>query len=343
MLKTTAVIRGCLFIGLLALCLLIYAASWAWGQTPAETLNVCINVFILADTDTDLERNAIFPHPDALLGDPDPAIRRLIEAVVKRVSSIWMQCQIGFRQNIIKVIRSGLVLIFGRPLLDHLDLPDTAIPALQASLKLLRGEFERQGLKLFRYRCLHVFIGNLERMVENFADGTATGPDDLISLVHWKHVRAAGRAIFVTAHEIGHNFGLPDIDDPRNLMGGGLGYKLEPWQCTMARMVAADLVFGRPPHISRIEFPAEIPADGTEASGRAFFIDLDGDVELIRFEVLEGDFKPFSFDPKVSWLRSGKIPFSLACKKPQDVTLRVTLVDEMGHVSKPVNLYFKCV
>lgn len=102
------------------------------------------------------------------------------------------------------------------------------------------------------------------------------------------------------------------------------------------------------PKITLIQFPSEIPADGTPVSGQVSFEDHDADVKRIHFSVVKGDRKAlelesFAFDPKVAGVHSGWIPFSLACSKPQQVTFMVTLIDEAGHMSAGTAFSFKCV
>lgn len=322
--------------------LLISPQAEAWS--PRDPLKVCLNVFILGDTGTELERDAQFPSSEALLGDPDSGVRELIETAVEQVEGIWMQCCIGFKLNLVKVIRTQKLMALGRPLRDYLNGPGNAIFGVREALKTLKEELERQGLKLSRYNCLHIFVGWLKGW-----DGVAA-PEDVISFVSWvwRHTVLLSAASWIMAHEIGHNFGLNHVNEPGNLMGGGRGgRRLQAEQCAFARLVASGIVFGRPPEVQRIEFPTEIPADGTEVSGKVFFVDWDGDVNLIRFDLTkfkeETDFKPFAFDPQVAWKRFGPIKFSLSCSKPQDVILKVTLEDEAGHVSAPAYFSFTCV
>lgn len=334
--------REKLLLLLLGLSLLLLN-SQVGAQSPQDILKVCLNIFILGDTGTDLERNVQFSDPKALLGDPAPEVRERIETVVGEVENIWMQCQMGFSINLVKVIRTQKLMVFDRPLLEWLDTARNPLPLLREALKVLKGELEQQGLKLSRYNCLHVFVGVLRGLLSRGYQGIAF-LDDTISAIHWRW--ASDSPIWIMAHEIGHTFGLDHVNDPSNLMwekGSPASRELLPWQCEIALGTAAGMVSGWPPNILRLEFPAEIPADGTQVSGFLLFEDRDGDVKLIQFDLVEGDFKPFSFDPQVAWVRFGRISFSLTCTKRQQVTLRVTLVDEKENRSEPVFLLFKCV
>ena len=99
-----------------------------------------------------------------------------------------------------------------------------------------------------------------------------------------------------------------------------------------------------PPAIVAIEFPEEIAADGEEVIGYVRFRDPDGDVVEARFEVVEATlFAPFRFDPGVRGVREGRFPFAIFVNLPQEVTLRVTLVDARGNESEPREFRFRAV
>ncbi len=98
------------------------------------------------------------------------------------------------------------------------------------------------------------------------------------------------------------------------------------------------------PEIVGIEFPEEIEANGEEVIGYVAFRDPDGDIVEARFEVVEATlFEPFRFDPEVQGVREGKFPFAVFAVLPQDVTLRVVLVDAQGNESEPVEFRFRVV
>ena len=98
------------------------------------------------------------------------------------------------------------------------------------------------------------------------------------------------------------------------------------------------------PEITSVEFPKEIQADGQEALGTVSFQDPNGDILEARFEVKQAVlFEPFHFDPEVQGQKQGKFDFSVFTVIPQEITLRVTLVDQAGHESQPVEFSFTAV
>jgi len=102
-----------------------------------------------------------------------------------------------------------------------------------------------------------------------------------------------------------------------------------------------------PPTIISIDFPGQIPADGSQAHGTVRFSDPDGDVNWITFDVTSAaNFTPFAFDPleslKEGEATDGTIGFYIYCGTAQQVTLRVTLYDAAQNSSSPVDFSFKC-
>lgn len=98
------------------------------------------------------------------------------------------------------------------------------------------------------------------------------------------------------------------------------------------------------PEILGIEFPEEIEANGEEVIGYVRFRDPDGDVVEARFEVVEATlFEPFRFDPEVRGVREGRFPFAIFVQLPQEITLRVILVDVRGNESEPREFRFRAV
>lgn len=96
------------------------------------------------------------------------------------------------------------------------------------------------------------------------------------------------------------------------------------------------------PEILSIQFPKEFAADGSEAHGTLTFQDPNGDIVDARFEVVEAVlFEPFHFDPEVQNQVKGEFSFYLFTVIPQEVTLRVILVDQAGHESQPVEFHFQ--
>jgi len=102
-----------------------------------------------------------------------------------------------------------------------------------------------------------------------------------------------------------------------------------------------------PPTIISIDFPSQIPADGSSVPGTIQFQDPDGDVSWITFDVLRAtDFTPFEFNPLESLAEGdatgGTVEFYLWCVTVQNVIMRVTLFDAAGNSSAPVDFGFSC-
>jgi hypothetical protein len=91
----------------------------------------------------------------------------------------------------------------------------------------------------------------------------------------------------------------------------------------------------------QVEFPAQITADGNGVTGHVRFRDLDGDIVQAEFEVVEAlVFTPFAFDPEVRGIMEGTFEFSVYTVIPQEIALRVTLIDAQAHRSPPVEFRF---
>ena len=99
---------------------------------------------------------------------------------------------------------------------------------------------------------------------------------------------------------------------------------------------------GSPPEITFIDFPKEIPADGSEHIGYVGFKDPDGDVIRADFEVVRAvDFQPFSLNlQQFKGLKEGVFTFTISTMTPQEVTLRLILVDEADNRSEPEEFSF---
>lgn len=103
---------------------------------------------------------------------------------------------------------------------------------------------------------------------------------------------------------------------------------------------------GTAPSILSVDFPRQIQADGNPQVGHIFFKDPDGDVNKVKFEVVEG--KPealkiepgMEFDPNVREKTAGAIEFKLAATAPQRARLRVTLLDAGNRASPPAEFTF---
>jgi hypothetical protein len=102
-----------------------------------------------------------------------------------------------------------------------------------------------------------------------------------------------------------------------------------------------------PPAINAINFPDQIPADSSSVEGTVRYIDPDGDINRVTFEVVSAvNFTPFEFKPLNSWVAGnatdGAFSFRLRCGTAQQVTLRVILHDATGNSSAPLNFSFNC-
>lgn len=96
------------------------------------------------------------------------------------------------------------------------------------------------------------------------------------------------------------------------------------------------------PKIISIEFPQEIPADGSKRSGTIYFKDRDGDVIWVQFYALVGNAGSEGFAPPVYGQKEGAFGFDLRCNQPQTITYRVTLKDKAGNRSDPFDFTFTC-
>jgi hypothetical protein len=101
------------------------------------------------------------------------------------------------------------------------------------------------------------------------------------------------------------------------------------------------------PVILSVDFPGQIPGNGSEVTGRIHFRDPGGDVNWAAFDVVRADrFDGFAFNP-AQFLASGDASegsflFHLWCTRVQQVTLRVQLGDAAGNQSAPVEFTFDC-
>jgi hypothetical protein len=101
--------------------------------------------------------------------------------------------------------------------------------------------------------------------------------------------------------------------------------------------------------ITKLEFPSEIPSDGSRVLGTVEFSD-DGDINKVTFEVLEAvSFTPFEFNPKDApsfkfdpQKNTGSFKFYIVCYIEQVVKLKVTLFDGAGNRSEPREFSFEC-
>jgi PKD repeat protein len=100
------------------------------------------------------------------------------------------------------------------------------------------------------------------------------------------------------------------------------------------------------PTILSIEFPGQIPADGTSVDGKCYFTSPNG-LSQVSFDVISAvDFSSFAFDPRTALVEGdatkGAVQFHLWCTAAQDVTFRVTLYDVEGNGGSPYDFSFSC-
>ena len=103
--------------------------------------------------------------------------------------------------------------------------------------------------------------------------------------------------------------------------------------------------------ITSVRFPAEIHRVDANQQGTSGTIEFTGnkDIDKVSFDVVEGDFKSFAFNPQKASSFSfdpatstGSFKFSIACYVTQTVKLKVTLFDAAGNRSNPWEFSFKC-
>lgn len=99
-----------------------------------------------------------------------------------------------------------------------------------------------------------------------------------------------------------------------------------------------------PPEILFVDFPRQIRATGKPVAGFVGFRDPDGDLAKASFTVVSAtDFSSFEVMPNVKGQKEGVFPFEITTTMPQIVTLAVTLTDEAGQTSQPVEFSFEAV
>lgn len=100
------------------------------------------------------------------------------------------------------------------------------------------------------------------------------------------------------------------------------------------------------PKVVKIDFPQKIFADGKKKWGKVYFKDPDGDVMRAEFEVVEAKvFDSFEIEPKVKGEKEGSFDFFVKpiAWYPQEVTLKVTLIDSKEHTSEQVEFSFEAI
>ena len=101
-----------------------------------------------------------------------------------------------------------------------------------------------------------------------------------------------------------------------------------------------------PPVITRVDFPAGIPANGTKITGWVSFKDPDGDVNWMTLDVVSSKtMKGSSGDPRQHMQGSptdGRCWMQFWCYVKQEITMRVTLFDAAGNQSNSMDFDFEC-
>jgi hypothetical protein len=122
-----------------------------------------------------------------------------------------------------------------------------------------------------------------------------------------------------------------------------------PWKMAEGGFTVTDQEVAPPtsasPTILSIDFPSEIPADGSGIDGKVRFKDPDGDVNRVTFDVISAsDFTSFEFNPMNYLIEGdpaeGVFSFHTWSNVVQQVTLRITLYDAAGNSSAPVPFSF---
>jgi len=102
----------------------------------------------------------------------------------------------------------------------------------------------------------------------------------------------------------------------------------------------------KPPRITGISFPSEIPGNKSTIIGLLYFEDADGDINYVEYDVISAtDFGGGTDNaPKLdsgSW-ENGAIKIYLWCEGQQTVTLQATIVDYAGNRSNAMDFTFAC-
>ncbi|MFN2145573.1 MAG: hypothetical protein ACK2T7_09480, partial [Anaerolineales bacterium] len=102
----------------------------------------------------------------------------------------------------------------------------------------------------------------------------------------------------------------------------------------------------KPPVITGISFPKEIPGNKSTMIGLLYFKDTDGDISHVIYRVVSAIEFGGGTDtaPKLdsgTWT-DGALKIYLWCEGAQDVTLEATIVDLAGNKSNPMTFSFTC-
>lgn len=102
----------------------------------------------------------------------------------------------------------------------------------------------------------------------------------------------------------------------------------------------------KPPVITGINFPSEIPGNKSTMIGLMYFTDPDGDVQYVSYDVVRATNFGAGIDnaPKLNsgnWI-NGTIKIYIWCDGQQDVTLEATIHDFAGNASNSWRFSFTC-
>ena len=102
----------------------------------------------------------------------------------------------------------------------------------------------------------------------------------------------------------------------------------------------------KPPVITGINFPKEIPGNKSIIIGLLYFKDTDGDIDHVTYDVVSANQFGAGTDnaPKLDsgdWT-NGALKIYLWCEGQQNVTLRATIYDYAGNRSNSMDFSFAC-
>ncbi len=96
---------------------------------------------------------------------------------------------------------------------------------------------------------------------------------------------------------------------------------------------------GSPPMILEVQLPDQIVLNGLPVPGRVSFFDPEDDVREAQFRVVDGKYDPFTI---TLGQNDGEFSFRVTCEIAQQITLKLVLVDHLGHRSAPTGFSFTC-
>jgi hypothetical protein len=102
----------------------------------------------------------------------------------------------------------------------------------------------------------------------------------------------------------------------------------------------------KPPTITGINFPKEIPGNKSTIIGLLYFTDEDGDIRYVTYDVISAEHFGGGTDDSPNldsgtW-ENGAIKIYLWCEGQQVVTLQATLYDWAGNRSNSMSFTFTC-